>query len=107
MGSAPTDSVHIEGFEAVRAGRNSTCSLLFIAGESDDLVPEKTVEQLQRTLETENTAMKECKMIIVEKAGHAFVHQPMSDEDKIDSERLLTTAVQWLLKELLPSVSHT
>lgn len=107
MGSALTDLDSMKGFEAVRAGRNSTCSLLFIAGESDDLVPGKTVEELRRTLETENTAMKECEMIIVEKAGHAFVHRPKSEEDKIDSERLLSTAIQWLLKELLPSVPRS
>lgn len=88
------------GFDAVDAGANTKCSLLFIAGESDDLVPAENVQKLRQTIEAENTAMKACEMIIVKGAGHAFAHRPESQDDKGDSDRLLHCAANWLVTEL-------
>lgn len=95
--------LYIAGFDPVSVGTNSKASLLFIAGDSDDLVPKNTMETLRETLRSEHSSMKEWEMIVVENAGHAFAHRPRTEADKVDSVWLLNTATQWLVKKLLAS----
>lgn len=90
----------LSGFNPVAVGSDSKCPLLFIAGTTDDFVSMNDVENLRSTLETKNTDMDDCQMIIVEGAGHGFAHHPKSDDDKIDSASLFSTAVKWLKKHL-------
>lgn len=87
-------------FDPVAVGSKSKCPLLLIAGDADTFVPMSDIDKLRMTLESENTVMGDCEIIIIEGAGHGFAHHPKSDDDKTDSESLFSSAAKWLTKYL-------
>lgn len=88
------------GFDPEDVGARARCSLMFVTGDEDELVPMEVVEKLQETLNEKNTTMDDCEIQVYEHAGHAFAHHPQSDQDKIDSEIVLEQAMSWLTKHL-------
>lgn len=87
-------------FDGAAVGRNLKCAVMFIAGETDPLVPVDDVHLLRKTIETSNSEMKACEILVTTGAGHAFVHRPKSDEDKADSDTFKMKAIGWMSKYL-------
>lgn len=83
------------GFDPVDVGKSAICSLLFITGDEDPLVPMDIVATLRETMKS-NEKMKDLEIQIVEKAGHAFAHHPKTEQDQIHSELSFARAEEYL-----------
>lgn len=75
------------------------CPLLFITGDSDPLVPTSVVDSLGSEM-AKRTAPAAVEFQVYKSAGHAFAHHPQSDQDRVDSEKAMTDALQWLHRYL-------
>lgn len=75
--------------ELAKHAESAASPLLFVTGTKDALLPMEQIEELQKTLETKNPTMNDCEIILVEEAGHGFVHMPQSEEDKTEAPALV------------------
>lgn len=87
--------MYLPGFAGREIGRDAKCPVMVVTGDCDELVPPEVVGHLRAGL-AENSSVSDWAIRVYEGAGHAFAHKPQSDQDQVDAEASLQSAIQWL-----------